>query len=191
MFHQRLGTAPTLCLTSCLTRGLTRCLTHSLTLVLAFLLAACGPGVGGTGTGNGSPEPGAAGLGYFGATPQSACAAPFASLLSCNAIGVGGAPVLDVQRVFTSECAVATFEGDAVTLDALCNGWVFSGRWGVDAVGQSRYYGLVGADPLLPPSMPAMLEVQAQESGLVVVLRAAEGELLAGPLVLQPAVPGP
>lgn len=178
-FHQRLGTAPILCLTLCLT------------FCLTFLLAACGPGVGGTGTGNGSPEPGAAGLGYFGATPQSACTAPFAPLLGCNAIGIGGDPVLGVQRIFTSECAVATFEGDAVTFDALCTGWVFSGRWGVDGSGLARYYGLVGADPMLPPNLPATLEVQPQESGLLVVLRAADGELLAGPLVLRPAVPGP
>lgn len=168
-FHQRLGTAVALC--------------------LLLMLAACGPGVGGTGTG--SPAPGVAGLDHFGATPQSACSAPFAAWLACETTGVGGVPVVGAQRTFTSECAVATFEGDDVTLDALCAGWIFVGRWGVDGNGLTRYYGLVGADPMQPPTSPATLEVQPLDDGLIVVLRAADGGLLAGPLLLAPVVSGP
>lgn len=168
-FHQRLGTALALCLT--------------------LVLAACGPGVGGTGTG--SPEPGMVGLEYFGAAPQGACSAPFAALLACATTGVGGVPVAGAQRTFTNECAVATFEGDKVSFDALCAGWSFSGLWGVDGTGLARYYGLVGADPMQPPTSPATLEVQAQDGGLIVVLRAADGELLAGPLFLAPVVSRP
>lgn len=164
-------------------------LSSAVSLGLMLLLVACGPGVGGTGTG--SPAPGVAGLDYFGATPQGACSAPFAPLLACQTTGVGGVPVAGAQRTLTNECAVATFEGDNVSFDALCVGWIFSGRWGVDGAGLLRYYGLVGADPMQPPTMPATLEVQAQDAGLVVVLRAADGELLAGPLLLAPVVNGP
>lgn len=156
----------------------------ALAVALALLLAACGPGVGGTGTGS-VPEPGAAGLQFFGATPQNVCSAAFASILGCAAVTGGDTPVLTVERHFAAECAAASFVGDEVTLDALCAGWVFIGRWGLAADGAARFYGLVGADPALPPTVPATLEVQAQGSDLVLWLRAADGQVLAGPLQLS------
>ena len=169
MFQQRLGGALSVC--------------------LMLLMAACGPGVGGTGTG--SPVTGGAGLDLFAATPQNPCSAPFAELLACQPTAGGGDPVLASQRIFTSDCAVATFEGDAVDFDSLCTVWVFSGRWGVDGSGLARYYGLAGADPAQPPTLPATLEVRLQDGRLTVQLRAFDGESLAGPFSLQPAGPGP
>lgn len=154
-------------------------------LGLCAWLAACGPGVGGTGTGNGTVPPGVAGLDQFGAQAASACQAPFASLIGCTAATAGGDPVQPAPVSLAGECAAATFEDDDVVLDVLCLGWTFAGRWGVAPDGVPRYYGLVGQDLLLPPTAPAMLELQLQGDSLVLWLRAADGRLLAGPLAVR------
>jgi hypothetical protein len=155
---------------------------------LLVLLSACGPGVGGTGTGS-VPDPGTSGLQFFGATAQDVCLSPLAGTLGCVAVVGSDTPRLPAARHFATGCAVASFSGDAVVLDALCSGWFFSGRWGVGADGEARYHGLVGPDPVLPPSHPATLDVQASGADLVLTLRAADGQVLVGPLVLSP-VPG-
>lgn len=154
-------------------------------LLLAWLLAACGPGVGGTGTGNGIVVPGAAGLSYFDAQPVDACLAPFGELIGCTAGTVGGDPLPGPPTSLAGECAVATFDGNDVALDVLCLGWTFSGRWGIGSDGALRYFGLVGQDLLLPPTDPATLELQVQGSTLVLWLRASNGQLLAGPLAIR------
>ena len=158
-------------------------------LWLVLALAACGPGVGGTGTGNGG-GPGALGLAQFGATAASVCDETLGPVLGCVAVVGSAAPVLVDERLFTGPCAVAAFQGDVVELDVLCEGLYFSGQWGVDGQDRRRYFGLVGTDPLLVPSEPATLEVTLGDAGsLQLTLRAAGGELLAGPLVLAPSVP--
>lgn len=156
-----------------------------LACLLAWLLAACGPGIGGTGTGNGIATPGAAGLAYFDAQAANACLTPFGELIGCTPGTVGGDPVPGEPTSLAGECAVATFDGNDVALDVLCLGWTFSGHWGVGADGALRYYGLVGQDLLLPPTDPATLELQVQGSTLVLWLRAADGRLLAGPLAIR------
>jgi hypothetical protein len=160
----------------------------ALAAALLMLLAACGPGVGGTGTGA-APDPGVSGLQYFGATPQNVCLGPLANALGCAAVGGSDPPTAQTPRHFATDCAVASFSGDAVELDALCSGWFFSGRWGLGADGGGRYHGLVGPDPLQPPTHPATLEVQVQGADLLLTLRAADGQVLVGPLLLSP-VPG-
>ncbi|GAB4036723.1 MAG: hypothetical protein Fur0014_03630 [Rubrivivax sp.] len=155
----------------------------ALVLLLGLLAAGCGPGVGGTGTGNGSVPPGAAALEFFGAEPSNACATGFGELIACTATTAGES----VQRApvtLAGECAVATFEGNDVVLDVVCLGWTFSGRWGTAGDGSRGYFGLIAEDLLLPPTRPALLEVQVQGQTLVLWLRAADGRLLAGPLVL-------
>jgi hypothetical protein len=153
---------------------------------LWLLLAACGPGVGGTGTG---PDPGALGLQQFGATPQAVCSEPFAGLLGCEAVPGSAEPVLQTEVLFVGPCGVAAFEGDGIELDVLCDGLYFAGRWGVDRGGRSRYFGLVGVDPMLADAAPATLEVLPSGTLLVLTLRDAAGAILAGPFVLQPSVP--
>lgn len=153
---------------------------------LWLLLAACGPGVGGTGTG---PDPGALGLQQFGATPQPVCSEPFADLLGCAAVPGSAVPVLRSEVLFVGPCAVAAFEGDEVELDVLCDGLYFAGRWGVDGTGRGRYFGLVDADPMLAFAAPATLEIVPSGDLLVLTLRDAAGEVLAGPFALQPSGP--
>lgn len=154
------------------------------TLVLASWLAACGPGVGGTGTGNGAEPPGVTGLDYFGAQTANACLTPFGPQIGCS-VGTSGDPVQALPVSLAGECAAATFEGNDLVLDVVCGGWTFNGRWGQSATGVLRYYGLVGTDLLLPPTDPASVEVQAQGTSLVLWLRGADGRLLAGPLALR------
>lgn len=154
-------------------------------LLLGLCMTACGPGVGGTGTGNGSVPPGAAGLAYFGVQPANACATDFGGLIACAATTTGG-PVQSAPVTLAGECAVATFEGNDIVLDVVCLGWTFSGRWGVSIDGRQSYYGLLGQDLLLPPTEPAVLEVEVQGRTLVLWLRGADGRLLAGPLGLAP-----
>jgi hypothetical protein len=153
--------------------------------LLTWLLAACGPGVGGTGTGTGAEPPGAAALVYFDAQPAESCLAPFAGLIGCSGSTPGGEPAAGAPVSLAGECAVATFERNDVVLDVLCLGWTFAGRWGSGSDGAMRYYGLVGQDMLLPPTDPATLEVQRLGDSLVLWLRSADGRVLAGPLVVR------
>lgn len=145
---------------------------------LVLIVAGCGPGVGGTGTGYGA-EPGLAGLAYAGAQPANVCSGPLFAVLQCSAPAVG--------VTLVGECASAAVDGDEVVLDVLCGGWVFAGRWGIGQDGIGRYYGLIGTDPLVPPSEPGAVEVQVDGTRILVWLRDAQGALVAGPLALAPA----
>lgn len=150
----------------------------------AVFLAACGPGVGGTGTGYGS-EPGAAGMAWFNAQPQSVCDGALAATLQCTAASPGMSAVPGDQVRLVGPCASATFEADQIVLDLICSGGVFAGSWGrgSDAVG--RYYGLFGTDPLRPPTDPATLDVQVEGARVTVWLRDLNGIDVAGPLLLD------
>lgn len=155
---------------------------------LTAVLVACGPGVGGTGTGYGS-EPGIAGLAWFDAQPRSVCEGPLATLAQCVAPAVGLPPVPGGPVRLAGACAAATLDADEIVLDVICGGWVFAGRWGLGTEGVGRYYGLYGADPMQAPTAPATLDVQSEPgSGRVMFwLRDGHGDLVAGPLVLEPA----
>jgi hypothetical protein len=154
-------------------------------IALASALSACGPGVGGTGTGYGE-TPGLAGLAWFSAEPRSACEGPQAALLSCSAPGPGLTAAPGPPVTLAGTCAAATLDGDQIVLDLICAGGVFAGRWGMGGDGVGRYYGLYGGDPLLPPDQPATLEVAVEGMVLSVWLRDGAGALLAGPLTLAP-----
>jgi hypothetical protein len=155
--------------------------------LLALSLAACGPGVGGTGTGGGTgaEPPGIAGLALFGAQPADACASALGALIGCAATTVGGDPVQAQPLTLSGDCAAATFDNDDVVLDVLCGGATFSGRWGIAGDGQPRFYGLWGPDLLLPPTEPATLDVEVQGADLLLWLRAADGRLIAGPILVR------
>ena len=155
-------------------------------VVLSLLAVACGPGVGGTGTGYGD-APGLAGLAWFDAQADSVCNGPVAGLLACSATTSGAVAVPTRELRMAGPCAAATFTGDDVVLDVICGGWVFAGRWGRDGAGVGRYSGLIGTDPRVAPTDPGTLEVQVDGERLVAWLRDSQGALVAGPLVLDPA----
>lgn len=149
-------------------------------------VVACGPGVGGTGTGP-SATAGAVGLASFGALAQPVCAGALAQAIGCTAGTTGGVSTPPTLRRFTGECAVATFEADELVLDLVCPGPIayFAGRWGVGPDQVGRFYGQVGADALVPPTEPARVDVEVDGDALVFWLRGLDGQLLAGPLTLR------
>lgn len=153
---------------------------------LVHVLAACGPGVGGTGTGFGD-EPGNAGLLWAGARAASVCDGPLATALQCAVTGGGPAPAPTGPAVFVGDCASATIDGDRIVLEVVCGGWLFAGRWGIGIDEVGRYYGLIGQDPLAPPTEPGTVEVTVEGTRLVMWLRDAQGALLAGPLPVSAA----
>ncbi len=164
----------------------------ALMLVSALMsaLAACGPGVGGTGTGQSAAE-----LVGFAATASSVCAAPLAGSLSCGADSIIDATLVGTQPlryIDTTAGAntVVDFSDNSVHLSAQCQRLDFIGDWGVTATQDQRYFGSVLLSGQLN-RMPATLLVQpdpASPTGdLIAVLRDAQGKLLLGPLVLRRA----
>lgn len=162
-------------------------------LPLLMALTACGPGVGGTGTGE-SPLPG---LAAFGATSQPVCGAGFAAALNCP-VGTTANPTpaadgtASVRFIDAGQGAslVVEISGNAVRLDALCQGLHFSGDWGSTASSGSRFYGSYLLDGSLQ-RVNASFAVQAVPGSttgeLTATLRDADGRLVLGPLTLRPA----
>lgn len=153
---------------------------------LTWLLVACGPGVGGTGTGYGD-EPGLAGLLWAGAQAANVCDGPLAVPLQCAAVAGAPGTAAPGNLTLVGECATATIDGDQIVLDVLCGGWIFAGRWGIGSDAIGRYYGLIGSDPMAMPTEPGTVEVVVDGARIVMWLRDAQGALLAGPLPLTPA----
>lgn len=162
-------------------------------LPVLLAMAACGPGVGGTGTGE-SPPPG---LVAFGATPQSVCGAGFASALNCPAgTAANPTPAADgtasVRFIDAGQGAnlVVEISGNALRLDALCQGLHFNGDWGTTASSGTRFYGSYLLDGSLQ-RVNATFAVQAVAGStageLTATLRDADGRLVLGPLTLRPA----
>lgn len=96
-------------------------------LALAFVIGACGPGVGGTGTGEGISVAAPAGT-----TAQPLCGADFSALLACPPAGSAGPAAEGTARVRLTDAAapvVAVFDGNAVDLQAPCARLQFTGVW--------------------------------------------------------------
>jgi hypothetical protein len=163
---------------------------HPLILACAVLswLVGCGPGVGGTGTGD-TPVP----LSSFGATAAPLCAAPFASSLQCTAgtgaspnPAIGGTAHVVFVDVATGGQTTAAFEASSVELDARCQRLRFVGEWGVGTAGEARFYGGYATDASAT-LRPAQLDVSAAvPNGLLVSLQLEDGSVALGPLLLRP-----
>lgn len=157
-------------------------------LPLLFAVIGCGPGVGGTGTGEGTA------LEYFGAQRASVCSASFAGELRCpSRIVIGPAkpnpadgsePVVWVDDPAAARMTVRIDVSDAA-LDAQCEGVRFVGTWGETDEGIKRFFGqytLAGSDA----ARPGTLTVQTVEGGgLSYELGDAEERTVLGPVVLQ------
>ena len=158
-------------------------------LLLPLLLAAvgCGPGVGGTGTGEGYA------LEFFGARAASVCTAPFASELKCPSRIVIGPARVDVSQ--GSELVVwvddpdsgrvaARIDGNTINFNAYCDDVHFEGTWGETKDGDSRFFGhytVSGAGV----AIPGTLVVQPRSDDFVLVLSDAQGGTVFGPIALQ------
>ena len=155
-------------------------------LALATWLSACGPGVGGTGTGETN------GLSYFGATAASVCSADVGGVLGCvpgsGAASPAPAPTPSVAPVFLADAATgprvqARVQDSAIDLSVICTGLRFRGQWG-QVPGQSpRFFGAIGPEGA---QAPATLHMQLSGAGVVVTVRDAADAVLLGPIFLLP-----
>jgi hypothetical protein len=174
---------------------MTKQIRHALLGASFLLLAACGPGTGGTG---GLPETNY--LVQAGAAAEPVCAAAWATRLDCVPAIVPGVAVSAVHpgslRVQFASGAdrpefVATFEGNHITLQGACARPGFEGDWGSQGSAPMVFFG-AHADARFPGPVKAHLSVQAAADAatgpmqLQVELRADDdGRLLLGPLLLQ------
>jgi len=154
---------------------------------LSLVLASCGVGVGGSGTGEQSaPE-------AFGATSASVCASPIAGALECapaviTSPGVppaGGTKALVYADQTNGRRVVANFDGNRLNLEAVCLGVRFAGSWGVNAAGEGRFYGTLNTRGV-SVSVLATLAVQSAEAGVLsFTLQDTAGGVVLGPLALR------
>lgn len=165
---------------------------HRTTLALAMTawLVACGPGSGGTGTG----ETGAAFV-VFGASTASVCTSGFAGALACGP--VIGSPannpasevptMVNFSNVAQGGSLSVAIQANSVELEDRCRKLRFTGDWGITAANDARFFGSYSLDGMAP--VIAALSVQPAPSGnpgeLTVTLRDAAGRVVLGPVSLQ------
>jgi hypothetical protein len=160
----------------------------ALTALALVVLQACGPGVGGSGTGQG--------LDAFGASAAPLCGSEIASALACPAgtaapgasasAGASGTDTVYFADTLTDSQAdtggsrvTVTVQGDSIALDAPCAGLRFRGQWGLLAGQAARFYGLNGDGA---SAQPAQLRASLDGGGLLLTLLDANGNLLLGPV---------
>ena len=151
----------------------------------ALLLAACGPGVGGTGTGLTSA---ADGLQAFGAQ-AAACAPGAAASPACPAAsGLGSTGDNPPAELWLDTAPGARWrlevQGDTVTLERRCTQERFKGLWGSSPALGARYFGVFGAEAV--PGVAASLGVRTGEGGsLVLELGGLDERLLLPSVTVQ------
>ncbi len=152
-------------------------------------LVACGPGVGGTGTGEGQRA-----LDTYGAQPAALCSSELAPLLSCTGSSAPGAQAgsLSVTWADTADGrqVQATLSGQGITLERACPGLQFRGVWGAVPGQSARFYGFVAPDT---DPQPATLLVQREGSVVWLTLVRADGTVPLGPVGMTPvgSLPAP
>jgi hypothetical protein len=147
------------------------------------LLAACGPGVGGSGVG-----PTADGLVAFGATETPVCSGDLASLLGCPPAGGASTAVPDPAPVYLADTlngrlVAVQLQGGQIEIDAPCTPLSFLGTFGAVAGQAPRYFGFVDPDGA---ATPASALVQVDAGGVQLSVFDAQGRVLLGPLRLVP-----
>ena len=159
----------------------------AMALVLAAVLGACGPGVGGTGTGetNGA-------LAFFGASEASVCSGDLAGVLSCAPPSATAAPLPNTAAVYLADApagwrVLVRAQGNEIEVTAPCARLQFRGRWGAIGSQAGRFFGYT--DPDVVPA-PATLQTQLSDAGVSVTLRDAHGLVLLGPVQVT-VVPAP
>jgi hypothetical protein len=154
--------------------------------LISALLTACGPGVGGTGTGETGGNSPISGLDAFGAAPASVCSGALADLLGCAPATTGAAAQPRPAAVLLADTIDARrvqvrLQGAAAEVLVPCAGLLFTGQWGVVAGQPARYYGLAGPEGAL---RPATLDAQLVGSAVQLTLRDSDGRLLLGPVLV-------
>lgn len=145
-------------------------------LATLLMLAACGPGVGGTGVGP------THGLAFFGATTEPLCDSSLADALRCEAGTSGTAPLL-LADGDPARAGNGRLDGQRIELQWLCDGWRFTGQWGrASSPAEPRFFGTASR---AGGEQPATLVLRAQGEGFVAELLDTGGQSLAPPLTLR------
>jgi hypothetical protein len=147
-----------------------------------LLLGGCGPGVGGTGTG----ETGG-GLETFGAVPAPICSSELASILSCSSTTGTAAPAPSASAVLLADTidgrqVQVTLRGGMVELAAGCLRLQFRGDWGAVAGQTGRFFGTAEVNGTVTP---ASLQVQVNGAEVQLTLRDVASRVLLGPVVVR------
>ena len=159
-----------------------------------LLASACGPGVGGTGTGN-EPQ-----LARFGATAAALCSSVLSSQLACAAepalsgdmsaapgmvssASVSLDPGTDAVRFANADQRVlALLQGNRIELSSPCAGLRVGGDWGLVFGQAPRFYGCAESAAY---TGPAVLEASTNGTGLSLRLLDENGRVLLGPINLS------
>ena len=156
-----------------------------------LVFAGCGPGVGGTGTGD-------AAFAAFNAMPASVCNGAIAGDLACPSLPAGPAPTGTLPLQFVDAAGQVTLElnGNLAKLEASCLRLRFSGEFGVGTGGAQGFFGSYEVDGNGIDVLAAMSAVPVGGGGLTVVLRNVAGYVAVGPVLLHRATgplpaPGP
>jgi hypothetical protein len=143
------------------------------------LMSACGPGVGGSGTGEDQTA-----LPGFGASAASLCSGELAPLLACTPAtgslepGVGTGLVA-FRGELGGEAVSLVLQGNGAELRVGCTLLRFRGLWGQLAGQPPRFYGFVD-----PDGAPVVSTLEARLVGgeIELTLRDANGSAVFGPL---------
>jgi hypothetical protein len=152
------------------------------TAAVLSLLAACGPGLGGTGTGP-SVDP----LTAFNASAVPVCNSELAPALQCPA-PTTGVPVLSGTAVVGYAAGagntrvLARFDGDRVDVQWPCQGQRFIGQWAQVPGQPARFFGLL--EQTGQAALLVSLTVQRQGDALQLQLFDAAGATLGDARVL-------
>ena len=163
---------------------------RGLALALAFgcfaILGGCGPGVGGTGTGNAEST-----AAQLGASLEPVCASELAAVLSCPnapATTASGTAVVWFADAAEGARVLVRVQGNQLDLDIACDGLHFEGLWAAVPGQSARFFGPALIAPA-SDSVPSTLTAERLGSGLVLQLYDAKGAALGALLNVVP-VPG-
>lgn len=151
----------------------------------ALLLAGCGPGVGGTGTGD-------AAFAAFGASAAPVCGGSVAAELSCPsapAVPVPPGGTLPVQFVDAAGQVVLELNGNLAQLDASCLHLHFNGEFGTGTGGLQGFFGSYEIDGNGVDVLAALSTVPLVGGGaLTIELRDVDAAAVVGPVLLRRAI---
>ncbi len=153
----------------------------SLGLLLAWVLAACGPGVGGSGTGA-DEDP----LKSFGATAVSACGSPLAPQLAAC---IQGQTVRYADNAVEPRVTAEILDG-RIALQAHCADLKFSGEWAAIGDQPPRFYGTVTNAAGTGAVLATLIASAAGPASLRIEVRDQLDQPLLGPLTLVPSEAG-
>jgi hypothetical protein len=157
----------------------------------ALVFTGCGPGVGGTGTGD-------AALAAFGASAAPVCGGAVATVLVCPSAPAVPPPAggtLSVQFADAAGQVVLELNGNIARLDDSCLKLHFSGEFGTVAGGAQGFFGSYEIDNNGLDVLAALSTVPAPGGGAVTIeLKDVAGQTVVGPVLLQRMtvpLPGP